>query len=706
MAVFLSPVGGVAAQFFTNTGAVLTGGKIYTYAAGTTTPAATFTNSGGSTYNTNPIVLDAAGRVSGSGEIWLGDGVQYKFVLKDANDVLIATYDNISGINSDFTNFLSNQEIFTATAGQTVFTLANPYVPGANTLSVFVDGVNQYGPGASYAYLETNSTTVTFVSGLHVGASVKFTTVQSLTSTQATTAALVSYNEGDTGAVTYTVQARLRQIVSVKDFGATGDGTTNDAIAVQAALNTGKSIHFPKGTYYVGSTTLTLPENVVVFGDGASTTILGTGADPVMVLTGTSSVYKSNLILRDLTIKRTNGTYANSRQLVEFTYANDCFIQNVIFDGDIATSAYPGSFIGYSVNRLTIDSCNFVNGASCQLTSYGVLSANPWSDECVIRNCYRAPSATQGFDFYYVKNLIVDGCTASGSTSTYGCGFIVEYEAQNVTFTNCISFGHTRSGYYYEPNVAYGISNVSLSNCTAYSNGETGLYAQNIYRINVTGGAYHSTLSTFGGDYGGIAIHNGQDLAITGAQIFSNQGFGIFLDGGQDYAVVGNFFNNNNGPAIKIGSSPATIGVQLVGNTFLSNISTVSGWVESTSGQWITGPWASYTPTVYSNDGTTTVTISNSSFKYKLIGSVCHVEGYFEVTGSAANSTMYFTTPFTGDWTGGTSANALTMRGTAAGNSSGVKPIDGRYYNGRLSIVGMGASDTQIKFTAAYDVAV
>jgi hypothetical protein len=83
MAVNLSPVGGVAAQFFTNTGAVLTGGKIYTYAAGTTTPATTFTSSQGTTAWTNPIVLDAAGRVSGSGEIWLTDGVSYKFVLKD-----------------------------------------------------------------------------------------------------------------------------------------------------------------------------------------------------------------------------------------------------------------------------------------------------------------------------------------------------------------------------------------------------------------------------------------------------------------------------------------------------------------------------------------------------------------------------------------------------------------------------------------------
>ena len=93
MAVNLSPVGGVAAQFFDNSGNVLTGGKIYTYLAGTTTPATTYTNSSGLTAWSNPIILDAAGRVSGSGEIWLSDSLAYKFILKDSNDVLIATYE-------------------------------------------------------------------------------------------------------------------------------------------------------------------------------------------------------------------------------------------------------------------------------------------------------------------------------------------------------------------------------------------------------------------------------------------------------------------------------------------------------------------------------------------------------------------------------------------------------------------------------------
>jgi hypothetical protein len=324
MAVFLSPVGGVAAQFFTNTGAVLTGGKLYTYAAGTTTPTVTYTSSGGGVPWTNPIVLDAAGRVPSGGEIWLGDGIQYKFVLKDANDVLIATYDNISGINSNFTNFLANQEIQTATSGQTVFTLANPYVPGANTLSVFVDGVNQYGPGAQYAYYETNSNTVTFVSGLHVGASVKFTTVQSLTSTQATTAALVSYNQGGTGAVAYTVQDKLRQTVSVKDFGAVGNGTTDDTSAIQAALNAGAggNVLLPQGQYKITSS-LVVAAGTRVTGlsgaggaSGATCRILNFGTTAAIKGTGS---YIYGVVLEDFVIDSYDGVSTVAAPGVDWT---------------------------------------------------------------------------------------------------------------------------------------------------------------------------------------------------------------------------------------------------------------------------------------------------------------------------------------------------------------------------------------------------
>lgn len=94
MAVNLSPVGGAAQQFFDNSGNVLTGGKLYTYAAGTSTPLPSYTSSSGATPHANPIILDAAGRVPG-GEIWISNGIAYKFILQDANNVLLGTYDNI-----------------------------------------------------------------------------------------------------------------------------------------------------------------------------------------------------------------------------------------------------------------------------------------------------------------------------------------------------------------------------------------------------------------------------------------------------------------------------------------------------------------------------------------------------------------------------------------------------------------------------------
>jgi microcystin-dependent protein len=95
MAVNLSPIGN-GFQFFTTTGQPLAGGKIYTYQAGSSTPLATYTDNTGATANANPIVLGTDGRPAT--EVWLTYGYNYKFVLKDANDTTIQTYDNLYGI--------------------------------------------------------------------------------------------------------------------------------------------------------------------------------------------------------------------------------------------------------------------------------------------------------------------------------------------------------------------------------------------------------------------------------------------------------------------------------------------------------------------------------------------------------------------------------------------------------------------------------
>jgi hypothetical protein len=151
MAVFLSPVGGVAAQFFDNNGVPLSGGKLYTYAAGTTTPQTTYTTSAGNVARTNPIVLDSAGRVSSGGEIWVTSQA-YKFVLNTSADVLIATYDNIFGVGV-VTYQIQN---FTGTGSQTVFTLSSAPI-NENSTFVYINGV--YQQKNTYA---VSGTTLTF----------------------------------------------------------------------------------------------------------------------------------------------------------------------------------------------------------------------------------------------------------------------------------------------------------------------------------------------------------------------------------------------------------------------------------------------------------------------------------------------------------------------------------------------------------------
>ena len=150
MAVFISPVGGAAAQFFTNSGVPLTGGKLYTYAAGTTTPQTAYTSSSGVTAHANPIILDSAGRVPG-GEIWL-TSPPYKFVLNTSADVLIATYDNITGTGAA----AYQVQNFTGTGSQTVFTLSTASL-GENFTFVYINGV--YQQKDSYT---VSGTTVTF----------------------------------------------------------------------------------------------------------------------------------------------------------------------------------------------------------------------------------------------------------------------------------------------------------------------------------------------------------------------------------------------------------------------------------------------------------------------------------------------------------------------------------------------------------------
>lgn len=101
MAVKLAPVGNDAPYVDSN-GNPLSGGLLYFYTAGSSTPQDTYTTSAGTVVNANPVVLDSAGYPASGGsvvEIWFTSGVSYKAVLKTSAGVTLWTRDNLSGIN-------------------------------------------------------------------------------------------------------------------------------------------------------------------------------------------------------------------------------------------------------------------------------------------------------------------------------------------------------------------------------------------------------------------------------------------------------------------------------------------------------------------------------------------------------------------------------------------------------------------------------
>ncbi|WP_395317017.1 glycosyl hydrolase family 28-related protein [Variovorax sp. UC74_104] len=130
-------------------------------------------------------------------------------------------------------------------------------------------------------------------------------------------AALVGYKSTATGAVGRTLAAKLSEIISVKDFGAVGDGVTDDAAAIQAALTHayglgGATVMLPKGVYIVGAA-LVLRDNTTLQGAGLGATIIRQKASTALSSTvqtlnayslfGTSSIVGPPAInIRDLTI--------------------------------------------------------------------------------------------------------------------------------------------------------------------------------------------------------------------------------------------------------------------------------------------------------------------------------------------------------------------------------------------------------------------
>lgn len=142
-------------QFFGSDGKPLAGGKVYTYAAGTSTPKATYTDAAGVVPNTNPIILNARGEAT---VFWSGS---YKVTVTTSADVTIYTQDNVTGpdvgLRSDLAASTGAAAIGIA-GGGTVQDLASIYANAVFSASyASVEAAHAAAVSAGKTYVVVNS---------------------------------------------------------------------------------------------------------------------------------------------------------------------------------------------------------------------------------------------------------------------------------------------------------------------------------------------------------------------------------------------------------------------------------------------------------------------------------------------------------------------------------------------------------------------
>jgi len=405
---------------------------------------------------------------------------------------------------------------------------------------------------------------------------------------------LIGFLQSGIGAVARTVQSKLRESISVKDYGAVGDGVTNDTAAIQAAIdaNAGKNIFFPKGIYSITGITVT-NSNTTLVGEGS--TIGGSVLQPANT-TGNDVTFTScqfsgieNMAIRPV-VKKTNGYavyFTNSAfrcQAVDvnanygyngfgFVTATECVVSNCQCRYMLGSN---GVYFGGAVNagsyRLVID--NF--GADNPYPSgYGPV---------------KSYAATTGFilgDIVAVNGIIWQ-CSQSGTTGSTSPSGYPGTTAQTV-FSDQITDGTAKwkfvclSNLYWIVQDSYAYSLVIDK--AACLNGARGYTMQD---SAATGSSY--PIWTFAWDLEtdhsyvtGVQMDGGEGLYIDGSWIGSSLfGNGVLIGSnsrGEVFIGAGTRIMGHAENGILIQAGPKTISIDgcMIGLNSQKTINTFNG---------------------------------------------------------------------------------------------------------------------------------
>ena len=418
-----------------------------------------------------------------------------------------------------------------------------------------IDGVSSWAIGDEIRFGSTtwqkiaNSAAVSSVNSL-TGA-VVITAASLGAATTATLAAsggsdTIGYISGGTSPVATTVQAKLRQTVSVKDYGAVGNGIANDTVAIQRALdaNVGGEVVIPVGTFLVSSLTLTAGQALV--GQNRQTSIL-----------------KLNTALSG------NG-------MINATNQEGIVIENLTIDGGSLNGSKNALINFFGCHGARIENNNFINvdqfAVGCNSMSYWTARGNRFL-------------LTQRVGAWIKKNTISPQAPTSGANSTVsGSSSLVGVVSAPA------GVGGVQAAFTYGLNA---LGQVVASSIVFQTNGKG-------YLTNPTVSFPAAPATTATGRYGGAQV-----VAITGsASTVVGEGVEIshnyFEGGGINTSLRHSIFCNNVSRNVIYGAAFVSEQASNVGrNTYTNNTITNMGYC--------TVPGASYTNTYIGSDTDDTV---------------------------------------------------------------------------------------------------
>ena len=387
--------------------------------------------------------------------------------------------------------------------------------------------------------------------------------------------------------------SKLNGIVSVLEFGARGDGVTDDTAAIQAALNTGRVVYLPAGTYLVSSTLAITLNNTGIRGDGYGSVIKTTSATADIFLIGDGTTEISGLIFSEFalwsSVTKTAGVAFNCRYVTNSTWFG---VACGAIDFYVANSNAHRLYDGFFFNRFS--QCSIEGGEivvsndgikargnsdqsfGAELSIYGGLRiykagskgiylggacGGVYLDRVDISECYRGLYADSVLatvtnrEVFLGSNLTIDTCSGWGiNVEANGVALL---EVTGAWVSACGNATTGEGGIRIAPSAGISArwSNIRVNYC--YYDG-----VQINDGAHVFSGGFIRNCGTGTPGGHGVLIAALAQATITGMEIHNNgnatRGYGIRIEGSvTNYNIQSNAFFGNGQLAIYQPSGPS-----------------------------------------------------------------------------------------------------------------------------------------------------